>query len=111
MTTPRVCFQVQIRPERPSPGLQCPTSKITDEGLILDALPATLTDAGASASATYPAVESLDPIRTPSAMSRVELLTRQSDQAVAECENLLRQRDRWSPDRESTRPQAEQGKH
>ncbi|MEV8274250.1 HtaA domain-containing protein [Microbacterium sp. NPDC077184] len=39
-----------------------PDLEVTDDGLLLDALPATLTDAGATAFGTYPAGEQLDPV-------------------------------------------------
>ncbi|MET0296655.1 MAG: HtaA domain-containing protein [Microbacterium sp.] len=39
-----------------------PDLELTDQGLVLDALPATLTDAGAAAFGTYPAGEELDPV-------------------------------------------------
>ncbi|WP_194410196.1 HtaA domain-containing protein [Microbacterium cremeum] len=39
-----------------------PDLEVTDDGLVLDALPATLTDAGAAAFGTYAAGESLDPV-------------------------------------------------
>ncbi|MFB7882782.1 HtaA domain-containing protein [Microbacterium sp. NPDC056057] len=39
-----------------------PDLEVTDDGLVLDALPATLTDAGAAAFGTYPAGDELDPV-------------------------------------------------
>jgi hypothetical protein len=39
-----------------------PDLELTDDGLVLDALPATLTAAGAAAFGTYPAGEELDPV-------------------------------------------------
>ena len=39
-----------------------PDLEVTDDGLVLGALPATLTDAGATAFGTYPAGEQLDPV-------------------------------------------------
>jgi len=39
-----------------------PDLEITDEGLVLDALPATLTEAGAAAFGTYAAGDALDPV-------------------------------------------------
>ena len=39
-----------------------PDLEVTEDGLVLDALPATLTDAGSAAFGTYPAGEALDPV-------------------------------------------------
>lgn len=64
-----------------------PDLEVTDDGLVLDALPATLTDAGAAAFGKYAAGEALDPVSAVlpiSAECGVEPAASEADAPVAE---------------------------